>query len=83
MSMMRSKLGLLLLNDGDQDLISDLEHMLQITETDMTIFFRNLTDISEDHEVVDSAAFLDPVIDAFYKPDEINGEIKKGMARLV
>ncbi len=41
--MMGSKLGLKQSLDNDEVLISSLEHVLQLIETDMTIFFRSLS----------------------------------------
>ncbi|MDQ5929651.1 MAG: serine/tyrosine/threonine adenylyltransferase, partial [Bacteroidota bacterium] len=41
--MMGSKIGLFLENEKDKDLIQELEENLHLTETDMTIFFRNLS----------------------------------------
>ena len=78
LDMMRSKLGL---SNGDADsdelLILALEKVLQTTETDMTIFFRNLSTISKDMQIesADNADFLDNVKDAFYQPDELKDEI--------
>ncbi|MBK9733747.1 MAG: YdiU family protein [Saprospiraceae bacterium] len=45
LGMMCKKLGLSLNIDGDGNLIFDLEKMLQLTETDFTIFFRELSKI--------------------------------------
>ncbi|MEN9906862.1 MAG: hypothetical protein RLZZ540_3 [Bacteroidota bacterium] len=39
---MRSKIGLFTENENDQTLIQELENNLHLTETDMTIFYRNL-----------------------------------------
>lgn len=47
LKMMRSKLGLKLQEDEDKNLIQDLEDILQSSETDMTIFFRNLSDFKK------------------------------------
>lgn len=72
LKMMRSKLGLFIENEGDGKLISDLEQNLQMTETDMTIFFRRLGAFAK--------AKLDGISivkDAFYEPDSIAGKIKE------
>ncbi|MCL4151374.1 UNVERIFIED_CONTAM: hypothetical protein GTU68_045383, partial [Idotea baltica] len=42
-SMMRSKLGLQIEDENDEVLVQELEDILHQTETDMTIFFRNLS----------------------------------------
>ncbi|MEN8703303.1 MAG: protein adenylyltransferase SelO [Polaribacter sp.] len=46
LDMMKSKLGLFVANEDDIKLIQELEDNLQLVETDMTIFFRNLSDFS-------------------------------------
>ena len=43
--MIKSKLGLFEIRDGDESLIFNLEQILKETEIDMTIFFRNLVQI--------------------------------------
>lgn len=43
LNMMRSKIGLFSENENDQKLIQELENNLHLTETDMTIFYRNLS----------------------------------------
>jgi len=45
LTMMKSKLGLFDIRDGDDGLIFNLEQMLRVTEIDMTIFFRKLVQI--------------------------------------
>jgi uncharacterized protein YdiU (UPF0061 family) len=46
LTMMRSKLGLSTAQPNDGELITFLEHNLQLHEMDMTIFFREISDIS-------------------------------------
>ncbi len=70
LEMMRQKLGL----TGDpasfQELVHSLETNLQLTEIDMTIFFRNLADFNRDDE--ESAnAWFDLIKEAFYKENEV------------
>ncbi|MGK0126938.1 MAG: hypothetical protein ACI87F_000439 [Candidatus Azotimanducaceae bacterium] len=72
-SMMRSKLGLFSEEKDDKEFIFSLESMLQLSETDMTIFFRNLSDFS----VENSSDGLKIINDAFYVPNEISGELKQ------
>ena len=43
LNMLRSKIGLFTENENDQNLIQELENNLHLTETDMTIFYRNLS----------------------------------------
>lgn len=71
--MMKSKLGLFEKDDGDKLLVEELENVLQISETDMTIFFRKLANFNG----ASSAVGLSEVSDAFYKPSEIKGEIEE------
>lgn len=72
--MMRNKLGLTLIARDDIKLISELEEVLQLSETDMTIFFRELGCIKKDHSPECGIATID---DAFYKPEEIKKEVLK------
>ncbi|MEL1240453.1 protein adenylyltransferase SelO [Flavobacterium flavipallidum] len=48
LNMMRSKIGLFTENENDQKLIQELENNLHLTETDMTIFYRNLSQFEKD-----------------------------------
>lgn len=48
-AMMRNKLGFEEEDENDKILIQQLEENLHLTETDMTIFFRNLSDFSEEN----------------------------------
>lgn len=73
--MMGQKLGLELENDAA--LVYELEAVLPITEVDMTIFFRNLANFSKEAHTDDGTAFLDPVLDAFYQPEDLKGEVLK------
>jgi serine/tyrosine/threonine adenylyltransferase len=72
-AMMRSKLGLQLAIDTDEDLIQNIEHILQLTETDYTIFFRNLANIElAQHTSINA---IKTVEDAFYTPQHLCGNI--------
>ncbi|WP_289040964.1 protein adenylyltransferase SelO [uncultured Zobellia sp.] len=73
LDMMKSKIGFFEKDDLDQRLLNDLEENLQLTETDMTLFFRNLADIKKDAGDVDS--FLKTIGEAFYMPDEVEGAV--------
>ena len=65
-AMWADKLGLEKFNSGDEDLITDLTSILQSVETDMTIFFRLLSSITEPN--IDTLKF------AFYNEDTIPKE---------
>ena len=73
--MMKSKLGLTTENENDKNLIKELESNLHLSETDMTLFYRNLSNITKDISLDDNDAFLRSLIDSFYKPDEIIGNV--------
>jgi len=62
LAMMRSKLGLVFHNENDLTLIQELEDTLQVTETDMTIFFRNLSSFKKEQNVD-----LGVIQEAFYE----------------
>jgi len=49
LQMMKSKLGLFTSDEDDVKLIQDLEDTLQLVETDMTIFFRKLSDFTDNN----------------------------------
>jgi len=75
--MMKAKLGLEKDFEADTALIQQLEEALHLTETDMTIFFRNLANFKKETDM-DTAVdkdFLNPVLAAFYKPEELTGGI--------
>ncbi len=76
MGMMKAKLGLELDDENDQELIAELEKNLRLTETDMTIFFRNLSNLPKAMVLPEkvSTSFLEMVKDAFYQEDELKGE---------
>ncbi len=73
LNMMKSKIGLFSNDVGDDSLISELETLLQESETDMAIFFRKLADFRK--ETTSEENSLDVVQDAFYAPIEIQGEL--------
>ncbi|MGB5417601.1 protein adenylyltransferase SelO [Algibacter sp.] len=73
LNMMRSKLGLHKEDENDQKFIQELEDLLHQTETDMTIFFRNLSDFKKEYP----SKGLQVINDAFYKSDEVVGNIEK------
>ena len=73
-TMMLGKLGLSNNEENDEQLIAILTENLQLTETDMTIFFRNLSQVKkEDSE----EKALEIVFDAFYKPIEVVEKVKE------
>lgn len=73
--MMKSKLGLVTENTTDRELIKELEANLHLAETDMTIFYRNLSNINKSTTITDDTSFLTPVLNSFYNPEEITDTI--------
>ena len=73
LQMMRSKLGLVENDDRDNVLVQNLEDALLLTETDMTIFFRNLSNFKKG----DAIKGLEIVKDAFYMPNEVSDAVSK------
>lgn len=71
LEMMKSKIGLFESVEGDELLIQDLEETLQLTETDMTIFFRMLSSF----EKALPSNGLRIVNEAFYNPNEVSDAI--------
>lgn len=73
LQMMRSKLGLEIEDENDVKLMSDLEDCLLLCETDMTIFFRQLSNLKKSF----SDKGIETVHKAFYKPEELKNEVLK------
>jgi uncharacterized protein YdiU (UPF0061 family) len=70
LQMMKSKLGLFSSDENDVELIQNLEDTLQLVETDMTIFFRNLSNFSDEN----SGFHL--IKDSFYELETISDDVK-------
>lgn len=70
--MMQKKLGLE--SDFDKKLHTDLNLNLTASETDMTIFFRNLASI-EKNDTPENA--LNKISNSFYNPENIKGNLKE------
>ena len=76
--MMRGKLGLALSLPEDKELIRSLEETLHLTETDMTIFFRNLSQVKKADTIEENIDSLAPIKDAFYEIDALEDDILRG-----
>ena len=72
LNMMKSKLGLTIVEGSDISLINTLEDCLQSTETDMTIFFRNLSNFNSETP----NEWFQLIEDAFYTTNNITDNIK-------
>jgi uncharacterized protein YdiU (UPF0061 family) len=70
--MMLSKLGLKKAHDKDKELIASLVNLLQIHETDMTIFYRELSQVSH---LLPEEANIKIIEPAFYDRDKMSEEV--------
>lgn len=70
--MMADKLGISTLNSKSSLLIQDLERVLQLTETDFTIFFRLLGNVEKSKTMDDALAVIH---EAFYFPQEMKENV--------
>ena len=72
---MAHKLGLQSFKpDLDDSLVGGLLEILQLAETDMTIFYRRLASCDLDAKPVDQigdTAFIEPLLDAYYVPEQL------------
>ncbi|MDA9773981.1 YdiU family protein [Saprospiraceae bacterium] len=68
-AMMFSKLGISEIENQDESLISDIEETLLLFETDMTIFFRLLANVSKEDEAKDAFSKIEF---AFYDLETMN-----------
>lgn len=78
-SMIASKLGLKQYELADEDLKKELFEVLVLTETDMTIWYRNLAMLNVSEDTPDEL-MIDAVKDAFYEPEKVEGEVKERIA---
>jgi len=76
-SMMANKLGLDRFDpDADEALVADLLDVLQLAETDMTIFYRNLATIDVD-PAADADDRFEPLAEAYYVPEQLTAEVQE------
>ncbi len=73
LSMIKSKIGLFTDHEEDMELLNRLEDNLHLTETDMTIFFRNLGHFKKNSDF--STCLPSFIMEAFYTPEEVQGEL--------
>ena len=74
-AMMGEKIGLSDVTSEDYELLANLEETLQLTETDMTLFFRLLANVIKSPATEGEDDAMAIVTDAFYKPDEVAGDV--------
>jgi len=87
-TMMAAKLGLKRYESKtDDDLVAELQSVLELAETDMTIFFRNLATINaaQASSVVSAPdeLVIDPLLDAYYVPEQLTPEVQAQVANWV
>ncbi len=78
LQMMRSKLGLTIDSKKDLKLIYQLQDILQVSESDMTIFFRELSCVKKDYSPGCAITSIDV---SFYNPQEIKKDVLKQWER--
>ncbi|MGR8947798.1 MAG: protein adenylyltransferase SelO [Gammaproteobacteria bacterium] len=74
--MMAAKLGLeKFVPETDAALIEEIQRVLRLTETDMTLFFRNLSTFGKDDALdVADDELISPLAPAYYLSEELKGE---------
>jgi serine/tyrosine/threonine adenylyltransferase len=72
------KLGLARYEESDEALFGEMHAILQLVETDMTLFFRKLADV--DTNAADGARMA-PLLDAYYVPDQLTDEVRARIER--
>jgi uncharacterized protein YdiU (UPF0061 family) len=75
LNMMQNKLGFQIKKEQDTVLIHSLTQMLERVETDMTIFFRNLSNVTKADSVI---KVFNTIKDAFYNEKDLDETILKG-----
>lgn len=76
-SMRAEKLGLNEYNPiTDSALNHELHDILQLVETDMTIFYRKLADIDCDNTHLSDEELIAPIMEAYYAPDALKTDDK-------
>ncbi len=81
--MMAAKLGLRQFEASDETLVQELDALLQLTETDMTIFYRRLSEVGAGQETPAQAsdtALLEPLLEAYYRPEQLTEEVRSRIA---
>ncbi|GAB1269827.1 YdiU family protein [Aurantivibrio infirmus] len=80
--MLLEKLGLTSVRNDDDSLIEDLQSVLKVVETDMTIFYRKLANISTIDEASNNNddEVIAPLLDAYYQTEQLNDNNKETIA---
>jgi uncharacterized protein YdiU (UPF0061 family) len=77
-AMRAKKLGM---SQYDEALHQQLHDILQLVETDMTIFFRHLANVDLDSSPQNDEQLIAPLIDAYYQVDQLTDEYKKTLCK--
>lgn len=76
-TMVAQKLGLQAFDsETDESLVDDLHALLQIVETDMTIFYRKLADVAVETSNSDDDLTA-PLVEAYYAPEDRTAEVRE------
>lgn len=78
-NMMASKLGLQTYDKAtDQELIDEVQKVMLLAETDMTLFYRHLANMKTniDLDAQTDEQLMAPLMGAYYKPEQLNDDIK-------
>lgn len=76
-AMTAAKLGLQQYDkETDEALFGELQAVLVAAETDMTIFFRQLADLSTSDDNRSDDEWIAPVLEAYYVPDQLTADVK-------
>ena len=75
--MLRRKLGLAIPQDSDAELAEELEKLLAYAETDMTLFFRNLSLVQKNGGLPANKTFFEHLQAAMYQPEDMNAALQQ------
>ncbi len=76
-AMMAHKLGLKQFEaETDLSLTAELDQVLQLVETDMTLFYRQLAELRPEEDQ-DDDSLIAPLIDAYYQPEDLSEAVKR------
>lgn len=82
-NMRADKLGLKAYNpDTDDALFEELDEILKLVETDMTIFYRKLADVQLDSDLVFDE-LIAPLQEAFYQPEQLTNEYDRRLEKWI
>jgi uncharacterized protein YdiU (UPF0061 family) len=63
-------------NNADLDLNHELHKVLQLVETDMTIFYRKLADVDCENIDLSDNELIAPIMEAYYAPEALSKDVK-------